>query len=179
NAARTDAVHFYQIWRLPDRSGHAPRYDQRSFPEDERRGRLRLVASPDGRDGSLSIHQDAEVYLASLGPGDRVAHALRVGRYAWLQVLGGAVELNGVALAAGDGAAAGEEPSLAVTAAAPAEVMLFDLPSEGEHDRQCRRCEFVQVMTKTIEQGEPRHGRESSGHLLQHVRARLPAGGGG
>ena len=128
NPSRTEAVHFYQIWLLPDRAGHAPRYDQRSFPEDERRGRLRLVASPDGRDGSLTIHQDAEVYLAALGSGDRVAHALRQGRYAWLQVLRGDVEVNGTSLAAGDGAAVGEESSLSVTAAAPAEVMLFDLP---------------------------------------------------
>src|SRR3954468_19901114 len=111
NPSRTEAVHFYQIWLLPDRSGHTPHYDQRSFPEDERRGRLRLVASPDGRDGSLTIHQDAEVYLAALGPGDRVAHALRPGRYAWLQVLRGDVDLNGTSLVAGDGAAVGEESS--------------------------------------------------------------------
>ena len=128
NPSETESVHFYQIWLLPDEPGHAPRYDQRSFPEDERRGRLRLVTSADGRDGSLKIHQDAEVYLATIGPGDRVTHDLRPGRYAWLQVLRGAVELNGTALAAGDGAAVAEEPSLAVTAALPAEVMLFDLP---------------------------------------------------
>jgi len=128
NPSETEPVHFYQIWLLPDGPGHTPRYDQRSFPEDERRGRLRLVTSPDGRDGSLKIHQDAEVYLATIGPGDRVTHDLRPGRYAWLQVLRGAVELNGTALAAGDGAAVAEEPSLAVTAAVPAEVMLFDLP---------------------------------------------------
>ena len=128
NPSETEPVHFYQIWLLPDGPGHTPRYDQRSFPEDERRGRLRLVTSPDGRDGSLKIHQDAEVYLATIGPGDRVTHDLRPGRYAWLQVLRGAVELNGTALTAGDGAAVAEEPSLAVTAAVPAEVMLFDLP---------------------------------------------------
>src|SRR4051794_24931460 len=84
NPSQTEPVHFYQIWLLPDRSGHAPRYDQGSFPEEERRGRLRVVASPDSRDGSLSIHQDAEIYLASLDRGDRVTHALRSGRYAWL-----------------------------------------------------------------------------------------------
>ena len=128
NPAQTEPVHFYQIWLLPDRPGHTPRYDQRSFPEGERRGRLRLVASGDGRDGSLGIHQDAEVYLASIGPGGRVRHALRPGRYAWLQVLRGAVALDGTALKAGDGAAVAEEPSLAVAADAPAEVMLFDLP---------------------------------------------------
>jgi quercetin 2,3-dioxygenase len=128
NPSPTEPAHFYQIWLLPDRSGHTPRYDQRTFPEAERRGRFRLVAAPGGRDGALTIHQDAEVYLASLGPGDRVAHTLRPGRYAWLQVLRGAVELNGTPLATSDGAAVGDEPTLTVTAAEPAEVMLFDLP---------------------------------------------------
>jgi redox-sensitive bicupin YhaK (pirin superfamily) len=127
NPSATEPVHFYQIWILPDRAGHRPSYDQKSFPQAERQGRLRLVASPDGRDGSLTIHQDAEVFRSSLEEGQQVAHSLRSGRHAWLQILRGAVQLNGVALAAGDGAAVSDEAGLAITAAGPAEVMLFDL----------------------------------------------------
>jgi redox-sensitive bicupin YhaK (pirin superfamily) len=128
NPSETEPVHFYQIWILPDRPGHPPSYDQKSFPVAERQGRLRLVASPDGRDGSLNIHQDVLVFLASLEGGQQVTHSLRSSRYAWLQILRGAVQLGGVALVAGDGAALSDESSLAITAAGPAEVMLFDLP---------------------------------------------------
>jgi redox-sensitive bicupin YhaK (pirin superfamily) len=128
NPSATEPVHFYQIWILPVRPGLVPSYDQKSFPKAEQQGRLRLVASPDGRDGSLTIHQDAEVFLSSLPAGQQVTHSLRSGRYAWLQVLRGAIQLNGVALAAGDGAAVSDESSLAVNTAGPAEVMLFDLP---------------------------------------------------
>ena len=128
NPSETELVHFYQIWIVPDRRGLPPRYDQRSFPEAERHDRLRLVASPDGRDRSLSIHQDVEVFLASLDEGRQVAHELEPGRYAWLQVLHGAVQVNNLALAAGDGVAVSDETSLTVMASKPSEVMLFDLP---------------------------------------------------
>jgi quercetin 2,3-dioxygenase len=128
NPSATDPVHFYQIWILPDRAGHEPHYDQRSFPANERQGNLRLVVSPDGRENSLTIHQDAEVYLSSLARGEQLAHALLPGRFGWLQILRGSVQLNGVALEAGDGAAISDESSLAVRAVGPAEVMLFDLP---------------------------------------------------
>jgi len=128
NPSETELVHFYQIWIVPDRRGLPPRYDQRSFPEAERHDRLRLVASPDGRDRSLSIHQDVEVFLASLDEGRQVAHELEPGRYAWLQVLRGAVQVNNLALAAGDGVAVSDETSLTVMASKPSEVMLFDLP---------------------------------------------------
>ena len=128
NPSDSEPVHFYQIWLLPDRQGLAPSYDQRAFPEDKRRGRLRVVASPDGRDGSLTIHQDAEVLLTSLAAGERVTHELAPGRHAWLQVLRGSVQLNEVPLATSDGAAVSDEPSLTVLATEPCEVMLFDLP---------------------------------------------------
>jgi quercetin 2,3-dioxygenase len=128
NPSATEPVHFYQIWILPDRAGHQPNYDQRSFPEAERQGKLRLVASPDGRENSLTIHQDAEVYLSSLARGEQVTHTLGAGRSAWLQILRGSVQLNGIALEAGDGAAISEETAQTVRAAGPAEVMLFDLP---------------------------------------------------
>jgi redox-sensitive bicupin YhaK (pirin superfamily) len=128
NPSESEPVHFYQIWLLPDREGLTPRYDQRAFPEAERRGKLRVVASPDGRDGSLAIHQDAEVRLASLAAGEQVSRELAQGRHAWLQVLRGSAQLNGVPLATSDGAAASDESTLTVLANEPAEVMLFDLP---------------------------------------------------
>lgn len=128
NPSDTEPVHLYQIWLLPNRRGHQPSYEQKSFPESERHGKLRLVASPDGRDDALTIHQDAEVFLASLDPGQQVTHPLKPGRYAWLQVLRGKVELNGNALVAGDGAAVWEEPAVSIKATTQAEVMLFNLP---------------------------------------------------
>jgi redox-sensitive bicupin YhaK (pirin superfamily) len=128
NPSESEPVHFYQIWLLPDQEGLAPSYDQQAFPEEERRGKLRVVASPDGRDGSLTIHQDAEVLLTSLTAGERVTHELAPGRHAWLQVLRGSVQLNGVPLATSDGAAVSDESSLTVLATGPCEVMLFDLP---------------------------------------------------
>ena len=128
NPSETEPVHFYQIWIVPERQGLRPSYQQRAFPEDERRGRLRVVASPDGRDGSLTIRQDAQVFLASLGENQEVTHELERGRYAWLQVLRGALQLNGLDLAAGDGVAVSEEPALVIRATKSSEVMLFDMP---------------------------------------------------
>ena len=128
NPSETELVHFYQIWIVPERQGLRPSYQQRAFPEDERRGRLRVVASPDGRDRSLTIRQDAQVFLASLGEDQDVTHELERGRYAWLQVLRGALQLNGLDLAAGDGVAVSEEPALVIRATKSSEVMLFDMP---------------------------------------------------
>jgi redox-sensitive bicupin YhaK (pirin superfamily) len=97
------------------------------FSEDEQRGRFLLVASPDGRHGSLLIHQDAGVYLSSLGADQEIRHKLQVGRHAWLQVLRGSVELNGHMLATSDGAAVSDETALAIQVKEPSEIMLFDL----------------------------------------------------
>jgi redox-sensitive bicupin YhaK (pirin superfamily) len=127
NPSPTEPVHFLQIWILPERDGLAPSYEQRHFPAAERAGRLRLVASRDGRDGSLRVHQDVAVHAALLGPGHAVAHALRPGRHAWLQVARGRCTLNGVALEVGDGAAVSDETSLRLERADDAEVLLFDL----------------------------------------------------
>jgi redox-sensitive bicupin YhaK (pirin superfamily) len=127
NPSAAEPVHLYQIWLLPRRSGIAPSYEQKAFPEAEKRGRWRLVASPDGADGSLSIYQDARVYLAALAPGESVRHDLTAGRHAWLQVLRGRVNINGTALQAGDGLAASDERSLTIAGEETAEVMLFDL----------------------------------------------------
>lgn len=120
-------VHFLQIWLLPDRRGLAPGYEQRAIPPQEERGALRLVASRDGRGDSVTIHQDADLYASRLEPGERVKHALAGGRHAWLQMVSGRVELNGTALAAGDGAAVSGESALEVVAAEPAHFLLFDL----------------------------------------------------
>ena len=127
NPSPTEPVHLYQIWLLPEREGLEPGYEQKAFPAEERRNRLRLVASPDGAEGSLTIRQDARILLGTLEEGKPVSYTLREGRHAWLQVLRGAVDLNGVALAAGDGAAVSEESGLAIRARGPSEVMLFDL----------------------------------------------------
>ena len=128
NPSETEPVHLYQIWLLPNEKGLRPSYEQKSFSEAERRGRLRLVASPDARDGSLLIHQDARVYLSTLDADQEVRHELQPGRHAWLQVLRGAVDLNGQSLGTSDGAAVSDETDLAIRAIEPAEVMLFDLP---------------------------------------------------
>ncbi|MBZ5649043.1 MAG: pirin family protein [Acidobacteriia bacterium] len=127
NSSKTDAAHLLQIWILPDRRGHEPGYEQKVFPEADKRGKLRLIASPDGTDGSVTIHQDARLYVSLLQPGQEVKHELGSGRYAWLQVAKGAVELNGQSLKQGDGAAVSNEQRLIVKGTKDAEVLLFDL----------------------------------------------------
>jgi len=127
NHSKTEFVHFLQIWILPERRGIAPSYEQKTIPESETQNRLRLVASPDGRDGSVTIHQDAQLHVARLDAGQELSQALAAGRHAWVQVARGAVELNGTALAAGDGAAVSDERALAIRAGEDAEILLFDL----------------------------------------------------
>ena len=127
NPSRTVPVHFLQIWIVPDRPGHAPGYEQKAFSEEDRRGKLRLVASADGRDGSVTLHQDASVYAGLLEPGERVAHQPRPGRHSWVHVARGSVDLNGQTLREGDGAAVSDEQRLDLTAKASSEVLLFDL----------------------------------------------------
>jgi redox-sensitive bicupin YhaK (pirin superfamily) len=128
NASTTDPVHFLQIWLLPERPGIPPSYEQKSFPEGERRGRLRLVASRDGREGSLTLHQDASVYSGLLDAGERSSLGLARGRQAWVQVARGEVQLNGQRLTAGDGAAVSAEPELTLQGVKQGEVLVFDLP---------------------------------------------------
>lgn len=127
NPSGSEWVHLYQIWLLPDRQGRTPSYEQRAFGESEKAGRLRLVASPDGANDSLRIHQDARLFLASLMPGQAVTHQLEAGRAAWLQALRGSVQSLGADLAAGDGMAITNENAITVDATSSAEVMLFDL----------------------------------------------------
>jgi redox-sensitive bicupin YhaK (pirin superfamily) len=127
NPSRDEPVRLYQIWLFPNRKGIEPSYEQKRFGEEERRNRLRLVASHDAAEGSLLIHQDAQIYLSTLDDGQQVTHSLGDGRHAWLQVLRGAVSLNGHDLKAGDGAALSDERLVVMQANGEAEVMLFDL----------------------------------------------------
>ncbi|MBK6632116.1 MAG: pirin family protein [Betaproteobacteria bacterium] len=127
NPSPDATTHLLQIWIEPSVRGVPPSYEQTFFPVEERRGRLRRVASKDGRDGSVTIHQDAALYAALLVPGESVRHVLAPGRHAYLHVARGAVDLNGVQLGAGDGAKIAEESELRITAAADAEILLFDL----------------------------------------------------
>lgn len=128
NASEIDPVHFLQIWIIPDRSGIAPGYEQKEFPTIEKQGRLRLVVSPDGSDGSLVVHQDARVYAGLLTDKDEVSHELKPGRAGWLQVAQGALVLNGQELGAGDGAAIESAGPLTIRGASQnAEILLFDL----------------------------------------------------
>ena len=127
NPSAAEPVHFLQIWIIPERSGLPPSYEQREFPLDERRGSLRLVASPDGAQGSLTVHQDARVFIGSLGAGEKVTYAVAPDRGVWLQVARGIVALNGTEMREGDGAAAEHETALALEADTDTEVLLFDL----------------------------------------------------
>jgi redox-sensitive bicupin YhaK (pirin superfamily) len=127
NGSETEPVHFFQIWILPEREGITPGYEQKLFPEEERRNRLRLVVGPGGPDGALNIHQDVRLYSAILDQGARVEHELGKGRGAWIQAARGSVSVNGVTLNQGDGAAVEEERALAIVANDGAEVLLFDL----------------------------------------------------
>jgi len=120
-------VHLLQIWLLPNQRGLLPSYEEKRFPPEALRGRLALIAAGDGRQGAVTIHQDADLWTARIGPGEPVRHNLKPGRHAWLQVARGAVSLSGRTLGAGDGAALTDEPALEISATAPAEVLLFDL----------------------------------------------------
>jgi redox-sensitive bicupin YhaK (pirin superfamily) len=126
NSSKDKPVRLLQIWILPDRPGHQPGYEQKVFPESEKRGKLRLIASPDGENGSVSIHQDARLFVTLLSPGRQVEHKFAPGRFGWVQVAKGAVELNGKLLKQGDGAATDDSP-LTIRGTEESEVLLFDL----------------------------------------------------
>lgn len=127
NYSPVEPVHLLQIWIKPERKGVKPEYAERSFGNGHANQGLTLVASRDGRNGSVSIHQDTDVWLVRLGAGTDAAHALKPGRHAWLQVAEGELTLNGQTLHAGDGVALNEEPTLTLSAKAPAQALLFDL----------------------------------------------------
>ncbi len=128
NPSGDDPVHFLQIWLMPDRSGHTPRYAQRAFGREAKLNRLALVVSPDGADGSVEIHQDARLYASILEAGKTAELTLRAGRHAWVQVARGSIEVDGTTLKEGDGAAVSQATALKLKGlAAESEVLVFDL----------------------------------------------------
>lgn len=127
NGSKTDPVHFLQIWIIPERRGIAPGYEQRAFDAEEKAGKLRIVASRDGRDGSVTINRDADIYATLLDAGQSVTHELKAGRGARLQVARGSVVLNGERLDEGDGASAEAPGPLTLAGVGGAEVLLFDM----------------------------------------------------
>jgi hypothetical protein len=128
NASKSDPVHLLQIWILPEHKGIQPGYEQKAFPEEEKRGRLKLIATRDGHNGAVTVHQDVSLYVSLLDKEQKVEHALAPGRHAWLQVARGSVELNGNRLEQGDGAAISDEKELAISGVQNgSEILLFDL----------------------------------------------------
>lgn len=127
NHSKTEPVHFLQIWITPAQEGQAPGYEERKFTDEEKRNRLRLIVSPTGTDHSLTVHQDASIYACVLDEGKSVVLPLRAGRHGWVQIMRGAVEVNGVELDTGDGAAVSAETALAFRARQNSELLVFDL----------------------------------------------------
>jgi redox-sensitive bicupin YhaK (pirin superfamily) len=128
NHSDEQPVHFLQIWLIPERAGIKPGYEQKRFSDAEKRGRLRLIASRDGRDGSVTIHQDADIFASILDKDAAVTHTIAEGRKVWVQVVRGTIDMNGQELRAGDGARAEDVATLTITARADdSEVLLFDL----------------------------------------------------
>jgi redox-sensitive bicupin YhaK (pirin superfamily) len=127
NASESERVHLLQIWIVPHTVGLLPGYEQKAFGTDERRGRLRLIASEDGREGSVSVHQDVSLFASILPASEEVEHTMDQQRYSWLQVARGAVDVNGERAGQGDGVVGMGESSLRIRAEEDAEVLLFDL----------------------------------------------------
>ncbi len=127
NASSTDSVHFLQIWIIPEKNGLKPSYEQKAFSDEEKQGKLRLVGSRDGRDGSVTIHQDVNLFSALLSEGDDIEHTLGEGRKGWVQVARGSLRLDGNELTAGDGVALQGEHTLKLEGTGDAEVLLFDM----------------------------------------------------
>ena len=128
NHSKEDLVHFLQIWILPDAQSLAPGYEQKNFSVEDKTNRLRLVASRDGADGSVTIHQDMRIYASVLTPGTSLTHSLADGRQAWIQVASGDVTVAGESLSSGDGIAVAEIDSIDVKAGTESEILLFDMP---------------------------------------------------
>jgi redox-sensitive bicupin YhaK (pirin superfamily) len=127
NHSKDEALRLLQIWILPEAAGIEPEYEERHFGDEEKRGRLRLLTSPGGEEGSLRIHQDARIYASMLSEGDSLRHEIENGRHAWIQIVSGDLDVNGIALGHGDGAAVSEEAVLEIAAKSEVEFLLFDL----------------------------------------------------
>jgi redox-sensitive bicupin YhaK (pirin superfamily) len=131
NGSQTDNVHFLQIWIQPDQVGIPPSYEEKNFTPASKQGQLRLIASNDGRDGSVLIHQNAQIYASIMDEGDNLSHALKEGRMAYVHLIRGAVTVNGVHLKTGDALKITEETLVTLEQAEAAEVLVFDLPAQG------------------------------------------------
>jgi len=127
NHSQSEVTHLFQIWFLPERNGLTPGYEQKMFPAEEKVDNLKLLVSPDGRDGSISLNQDVLMYASILDQGKQVRHALADGRHAWIQVASGAIEVNGQALDTGDGAAISDEGEVTVVAIEKSEFLLIEM----------------------------------------------------
>ncbi len=127
NHSKTQDVHFLQIWIMPERNGLKPGYEQKAFAEQERQGQLRLVASRDGRQGSVTVHQDLNLYSSLLSAGDEVPYAIPPGRHAWIQLVQGTLQVGPITMQAGDGLAISDESQLMLTTATTAHFLVFDL----------------------------------------------------
>lgn len=127
NHSQTEKLHLLQIWILPDKKGIAPRYDQKAFSVEEKKGKLRLIGAKDGRDGAITIHQDIDLYASILEKGDVVNYHLQPHRYAWLQIAQGEVIFNDQQLSAGDGVQMTGEEKIEISTNSSAEILLFDL----------------------------------------------------
>jgi redox-sensitive bicupin YhaK (pirin superfamily) len=127
NPSPSEPLHFLQVWIIPARTGLTPSYEQKAFGDADKRGRLKLIGSQDGNDGSIAFHQDVAIYASILGEGETVEHGIAAGRGAWLQVVRGAVVVNGTRLGDGDGAAIEDETTLTIRGASESEFLLFDL----------------------------------------------------
>jgi redox-sensitive bicupin YhaK (pirin superfamily) len=128
NASAEESVHLLQIWILPHTVGLDPSYEQKAFSKDELQNRFHLIASSDGRDGSVTVHQDISLLASKVEQGDRANYSISPTRYGWLQVARGSIELNGERAEQGDGMVIVGESNLELVATEPAEVLLFDLP---------------------------------------------------
>ncbi len=127
NASETEPVHFLQIWIMPARSNLPPGYEEKHFSEEQRRGQLRLIASPNGREGAVKVGRDVDLYASVLAPEERVSLSVRPKRKVWVQVARGSLDVNGAELKAGDGAGIEDERQVTVTAISPTEFLLFDM----------------------------------------------------
>jgi quercetin 2,3-dioxygenase len=127
NGSKSEKVHFLQIWMLPEKQGLKPGYEEKHFTDGQKTNRLKLIGSKNGRDGSVSILRDIDHYASILEPGNKLEHPLRQGRGAWLQLIYGAVDVNGTAMKSGDGFAVEDEKSLSILADSRSEFLLFDI----------------------------------------------------
>ncbi len=127
NPSKTESVHFLQIWIEPREKGIPPGYEQRMFPVGDQSGEWILAASPDGREGSATVRQDAQLWVARLKEGDKVQHRFASGRQGWIQVARGAVECDEIKLEAGDGASVSDMNTIAIRSMKASEILLFDM----------------------------------------------------